>query len=230
MKQRRPIKSWAGKDRPREKLIENGRRALTDVELLAILIGTGSVDESAVDLARRLLHDQRNDLNQLAKCSVQELAAPKGMGVAKAVRIVAALELGRRHRDAPIPERPVLSNSLQVYEYLRDVYMDLRHEESWVVFLDSACRVVRREMIGRGGTDFTPVDIKVIMRYALECSARFLIVSHNHPSGTLNASRADIQLTKRLMAASQLLEIELSDHVIFCDQGYFSFRDEGLLG
>lgn len=223
------IKAWNGSDRPREKLLRNGRRALTDVELLAILIGTGSRNESAVDLSRRLLIDLDNDLNLLAQSSVRELCAHKGMGEAKALRIIAALELARRRDSTRIGERPLLANSSQVYEYLKHVFMDLTHEESWVIFLNTGRRVIRREMIGKGGNDYTPVDIKLILRYAIECGARYLIISHNHPSGSLKASKADIYLTDRLIAAGRVFEIELTDHVIFSDRGYFSFRDEGLI-
>lgn len=223
------MKHWKSADRPRERLLAHGRRALTDVELLAILIGTGSTDESAVDLARRLLADLDNDLARLARCTVKDLSKWKGMGEAKALRIIAALELGRRRTTVRSGERPVLVNSIQVYDYLKHVFMDLRHEESWAIYMDTARRVIRREMIGSGGNDFTPVDIKMVLRYAIEYGAKYLIISHNHPSGTLAASRADRHLTDRLAAASRMFDIELTDHVIFSDEGYFSFRDQGLI-
>jgi len=223
------IKEWAESDRPREKLMEQGRRSLSDAELLAILIGSGSRDESAVELCRRILHDVGNDLNNLSKRTVAELCRYKGIGEAKAISVVAALELGRRRKELE-PENPALLNSSKrVYELFQHVYKDLRHEEFWVLYLNAGCKLISKHLIGQGGNDFTPVDIKVIMKLALENHAASIILTHNHPSGTRAASHADRRLTARLVAAAKLFDVAVHDHVIFTDTGYFSFRDEGLL-
>ncbi|GGC39211.1 DNA repair protein RadC [Parapedobacter defluvii] len=223
------IKAWAEADRPREKLLEQGRRALTDAELLAILIGSGSREESAVELCRRILHDRNNDLNQLSRLSVSELCRYKGIGEAKAVSIVAALELGRRRRERRKERREILNNSARVYDYMESVYNDLPYEEFWVLFLAGGCKLITRALIGKGGSDFTPVDIKQVMRLALEYQATSIILTHNHPSGTLKASTMDVQLTTKLTEAAKLFDISINDHVIFTNSGYYSFRDSGLL-
>lgn len=223
------IKEWAESDRPREKLLERGRRALSDAELLAILIGSGSRDESAVELCRRILYDVGNDLNKLSQRTVTELCQYKGIGEAKAISVVAALELGRRRKEQE-PDNPALLNSSRrVYEVLQHVYKDLRHEEFWVLYLNSGCKLISKHLIGQGGNDFTPVDIKTIVKIALESHAASVILTHNHPSGTRAASHADRRLTSKLAAAAKLFDIAIHDHVIFTDTGYFSFRDEGLL-
>ena len=223
------IKAWAESDRPREKLLERGRRALSDAELLAILIGSGSRDESAVELCRRILYDQKNDLNDLARLSVAELCRYKGIGEAKAVSIVAALELGRRRKAQKETERPILNSSTRVYNYLEHLYRDLPHEEFWVLYLGGGCKLITKTLIGKGGNDFTPVDIKQVLRFALESRATSIVLTHNHPSGTLKPSTADLQLTRKLTEAATLLDLSVNDHVIFTDAGYYSFRDEGLL-
>lgn len=223
------IKAWAEADRPREKLLEQGRRALADAELLAILIGSGSRTESAVGLCRRILHDRGNDLNELSRLNVSDLCQYKGIGEAKAIAIVAALELGRRRREQKRRERPVLNSSKRVYEYLDHLYDDLAYEEFWVLFLVGGCRLAAKALIGKGGNDFTPVDIKQVLRLALEHRATSLILTHNHPSGTLKPSSMDIQLTNKLVEAARLFDLSISDHVIFTNGGYYSFRDSGLL-
>ncbi|WP_257670371.1 RadC family protein [Parapedobacter tibetensis] len=223
------IKAWAEADRPREKLLEQGRRALTDAELLAILIGSGSHDESAVTLCRRILHDVDNDLHALSRLSVTELCKYKGIGEAKAISIVAALELGRRRKEQKEEERPVLNSSKRVYEYLTHVYEDLYHEEFWVLFLSGGCKLINKQLIGRGGNDFTPVDVKQVLRLALEFRATSVILTHNHPSGSIKPSNMDIQITNKLLKASKLLDFSINDHVIFTNSGYYSFRDSGLL-
>ncbi|MFC3199777.1 DNA repair protein RadC [Parapedobacter deserti] len=223
------IKAWAEADRPREKLQEQGRRALTDAELLAILIGSGSRDESAVELCRRILHDAGNDLNELSRLSVPELCHYKGIGEAKAISIVAALELGRRRVDRKKEERPILNSSKRVHEYMDRVYKDLPYEEFWVLFLGGGCKLITKQLVGKGGNDFTPVDIKQVLRLALEYRASSVILTHNHPSGTLKPSTMDIQLTNKLAEAAKLFDFVINDHVIFADSGYCSFRDSGLL-
>ncbi len=223
------IKSWAEADRPREKLLEQGRRALTDAELLAILIGSGSRGESAVALCRRILIDQDNDLNELSRLSVSELCRYKGIGQAKAVGIVAALELGRRKKEQKEEERPVLNTSKRVHEYMERFYGDLPYEEFWVLFMGSGCKLIAKQLIGKGGSDFTPVDIKQVIRLALEYRASGMILTHNHPSGAARPSNMDVQLTNRLADAARMFDISVNDHVIFAHPTYYSFRDDGLL-
>jgi len=223
------IKAWAEADRPREKLLEQGRRALTDAELLAILIGSGSREESAVELCRRILHDRGNDLNKLSRLSVSELCRYKGIGEAKAISIVAALELGRRRKDRKKEARETLNNSRRVYEYMEHVYNDLPYEEFWVLFLAGGCRLIAKVLIGKGGNDFTPVDIKQVLRLALEYHASSIVLTHNHPSGTLKPSSMDIQLTNKLNDAAKIFDFSINDHIIFTNSGYYSFRDSGLL-
>lgn len=223
------IREWAESDRPREKLMEQGRRALTDAELLAILIGSGSVHESAVELCRRILADSKNNLNSLAKKEVRELCDYKGIGEAKAITIIAALELGRRRNEENQMELPILNSSKKVYEYFRATLQDLPHEEFWVIYLNAACKVLDEQLIGRGGNDFTPVDQRIILRYGLQCKANSMILAHNHPSGTLSPSQADKSLTSKIIEAGNLMDILVKDHVIFTDVGYYSFRDEGLM-
>ncbi len=223
------IKAWAEADRPREKLLEQGRRALTDAELLAILIGSGSRNETAVELCRRILRDQDHDLNVLARLSVPELCRYRGIGEAKAISIVAAMELGRRRKEQKEVERPVLGSSIRVYEYIKHIYEDLPHEEFWVLFLAGNCRLISKQLIGKGGNDFTPVDIKLVLRLAIEYRATSLILTHNHPSGALKPSRVDVQLTNKLIEAAKLLDLPVNDHLIFTDSGYYSFRDGGLM-
>ncbi len=223
------IKAWAEADRPREKLLEHGRRALTDAELLAILIGSGSRDESAVELCRRILHDKNNDLHTLSRLSVSELCQYKGIGEAKAIGIIAALELGRRRKVQKEEERPVLNSSKRVYEFMAPTYEDLYHEEFWVLLLSGGCKLIGKHLIGRGGNDFTPVDIKQVLRLALEFHASTIILTHNHPSGSLKPSNTDIQLTGKLNEAAKLFDLFVNDHVIFTNAGYYSFRDHGLL-
>jgi len=223
------IKAWAEADRPREKLLEQGRRALTDAELMAILIGSGSRSESAVDLCRRILNDAAQDLNILSRLSVIELCQYKGIGPAKAVAIIAALELGRRRKEQKEADRPLLNTSKRVYEHIRHVFEDLMHEEFWALFLNRQCRLIGKQQVGKGGNDFTPVDIKQVLRLALECRATSIILVHNHPSGSIHASVPDVQVTHRLREAAALLDLKVNDHLILAHRGYSSLRDEGLL-
>lgn len=223
------IREWAEADRPREKMIDQGRRALTNAELLAILVGSGSRGETAVELCRRVLADANNDLGRLSKLEIAELQHYKGIGEAKAIAIVAALELGRRRKEEVQAEQPVLNSSKKVYDYFRSYLQDLSHEEFWVLYLSPGCKVLDKHLIGRGGHDFTPVDVRVILRYALTCKAHAIILMHNHPSGTLKASPPDKLLTAKVVRAADMLDIKVNDHIIFTDTTYFSFRDEGLL-
>lgn len=223
------IREWAEADRPREKLIEQGRRALSDAELLAILIGSGSRNETAVELCRRLLSDVDNSLNKLSKLDLIDLCQYKGIGDAKAISIIAALELGRRRKESNQETQPILNSSKRTYEYFKEYLQDLPHEEFWVLYLNTASKVLDKQLIGRGGDDFTPVDVRVILRYALQSKACSIILIHNHPSGTLRASQADKDVTQKIREAARLMDIKVNDHIIFTDNGYFSFRDTGLM-
>lgn len=223
------IREWAESDRPREKLLEHGRRSVSDAELLAILIGSGSKDETAVELCKRLLNSVNNNLFNLSKLEVNDLCQFKGIGEAKAVTIIAALEIGRRRQNTEVEEKPVLNNSKKAYAYLKQMLEDLNHEEFWVIFLNTSCKVIDKQMIGRGGNDFTPVDVRIILRFALLNKANSIILAHNHPSGTLKASEPDKILTRKILEAAKLMDIHVHDHLIITDDNYLSFRDEGLL-
>jgi len=223
------IRDWSEADRPRERLMDLGRRALSNAELLAIIIGSGSTEESAVSLCRRLLLDYNNNLDTLSKLEVTDLCRYKGIGDAKAISIIAALELGRRRKEEVQVEKPILNNSFRVYEYFKHQFQDLPHEEFWVIYLNTASKVLDKHLISRGGTDFTPVDVRVILRYALQLKAKTMLLMHNHPSGTLRASAADIELTRKIVESAKIMDIFVNDHIIFTDTAYYSFRDEGLL-
>jgi DNA repair protein RadC len=223
------IKAWAEADRPREKLLGQGRRSLTDAELIAILIGSGSRDESAVELSRRILHHYQNDLNVLGKASVAELSRFKGIGEAKAIAIIAALELGRRRNDADVAPPEHVGYSRDAYNLLKRNFIDLQHEEFWLLLLNKNNKVLGRQLVSRGSTDATPVDAKIVFRMAIEQQATAIILAHNHPSGNLKPSQQDIALTHKLREAGKLLDIAVVDHLIFTDQGYLSLGDEGLM-
>jgi DNA repair protein RadC len=223
------IKAWAEEDRPREKLLLKGKSALTDAELLGILIGSGIQNMTAVELGKVILQSVGNDLNQLARLNVKDLSKFKGIGEAKAITIVSALEMGRRRKNAEIPERPRITCSRDAYEVLKPHLLDLPHEEFWVLLLNRANQVMKCERISSGGVSGTVADPKMIFKTALENLSSAIILSHNHPSGNLTPSEADKNLTKRLREAGTYLEIPVLDHVIFTDNGYLSFADEGLL-
>lgn len=223
------IKSWAEEDRPREKLLLQGRRSLTDAELIAILIGSGSRNETAVELSKRILSSHRNDLDQLGRLSVQELSRFKGIGEAKAIAIIAALELGRRRKEAEVPDKIQVGNSVDVYKALLPVFADLDHEEFWIVMLNRANRITSKQLISKGGQAGTIADPKIIFNTAIQYRAASIILAHNHPSGNLKPSTADISLTNKLISAGQLLDINVLDHLIVTDKGYYSFADEGMM-
>jgi DNA repair protein RadC len=223
------IKAWAEEDRPREKLLLKGKSALTDAELLGILIGSGIQNMTAVELGKVILQSVGNDLNQLARLNVKDLSKFKGIGEAKAITIVSALEMGRRRKNAEIPERPRITCSRDAYEVLKPHLLDLPHEEFWILLLNRANQVMKCERISSGGVSGTVADPKMIFKTALENLSSAIILSHNHPSGNLTPSEADKNLTKRLREAGTYLEIPVLDHVIFTDNGYLSFADEGLL-
>jgi DNA repair protein RadC len=223
------IKSWAEEDRPREKLSTQGRRALTDAELIAILIGSGSRTESAVELSKRILHHYDNDLNKLAKASIAELSNFRGIGDAKAISIIAALEIGRRRNDTETKAIETIMSSRDGYNLMRRHLVDLNHEEFWIILLGRASRVLGKELISKGGLAGTVADPKIIFHTALQHQASGIILVHNHPSGNLKPSHQDISLTKKISAAGKMLDIQIFDHLIITDNGYFSFGDEGLL-
>ncbi len=228
-KQTLGIKSWAEEDRPREKLMDKGRHVLTEAELIAILIGSGSRDETAVELSKRILASVGNNLNELGKLSVQELNRFKGIGDAKAISIVAALELGRRRKDTEAVKRDKITTSKDVYDIMRPSMMDLPHEEFWMLVLNRANLVIKRELISRGGVAGTVVDTKIIFKTACENYASSIIICHNHPSGNLKPSEADIKITKNIKEAGKIMEIPLLDHLIITENGFYSFGDEGMI-
>jgi DNA repair protein RadC len=223
------IKSWAEEDRPREKLSIQGRRALSDAELIAILIGSGSRTESAVELSKRILHHYDNDLNKLAKASIAELSNFRGIGEAKAISIIAALEIGRRRNDTETKAIETIMSSRDGYNLMRRHLVDLNHEEFWIILLGRASKVLGKELISKGGLAGTVADPKIIFHTALQHQASGIILVHNHPSGNLKPSHQDISLTKNLSTAGKMLDIQIFDHLIITDNGYFSFGDEGLL-
>lgn len=223
------IKAWAEEDRPREKLSGQGRRALTDAELIAILIGSGSRDESAVELSKRILHHYDNDLNKLGKASISELSQFKGIGEAKAISIIAALEIGRRRGDTEIKVLDEVKSSRDGYNIMRRHLMDLNHEEFWIMLIGRSSKVLAKELVSKGGLSGTVADPKIIFHMALQHQASAIIMVHNHPSGNLKPSREDLVLTKKIADAGRMLDINVLDHLIITDSGYFSFGDEGLL-
>ena len=223
------IKSWAEEDRPREKLLLKSKSALSDAELIGILIGSGTASMSAVDVAKTILNHSGNDLNHLAKLSVKELMKFKGIGEAKAISIVSAMELGRRRKETQSPEKPKITCSEDVYEVIRPELMDVNHEEFWTLLLNRSNKVIKKQLISSGGVAGTVADPKIIFKSALEELACSIILIHNHPSGNLTPSQADIMLTKKMKEAGKLLEIPVLDHLIFTDNGYFSFADENML-
>ncbi|MEZ5040586.1 MAG: DNA repair protein RadC [Saprospiraceae bacterium] len=221
------IKAWAEADRPREKLQRHGKKQLSDVELLAILLGSGSRKLSAVALAQQILSDMKNDLNTLGKSSMAELKKFPGVGDAKAVTIMAAFELGRRLQLADISERPQVKCSLDAFNVIAPILADLPHEEFWLILLNRASKVLGRLRISQGGTAGTVVDAKVVFRTALENGASSIILCHNHPSGSLFPSQPDKDLTQKLIKAGKNIDVLVLDHLIISEQGYYSFADEG---
>jgi DNA repair protein RadC len=223
------IKSWSPDDRPREKLILKGKSALSDAELIAILLGSGTSSLSAVDLAKNVLHPAGNNLHELARHTVKDLIKIKGIGEAKALTIVAALELGRRRKDLEGTEKARIAGSRDAYDVVKADLLDIAHEEFWILMLNRANRVIKKSQISQGGVAGTVADPKIIFKLALEELASGIILAHNHPSGNLTASQADLDLTKKLKDAGKLLDIQVLDHLIIAGQKYFSFADEGLI-
>jgi DNA repair protein RadC len=223
------IKQWAEEDRPREKLLLKGRTALTDAELIGILIGSGTQDLSAVELSKQILSAVGNDLHALAKLTVKDLVKFKGIGEAKAISIVSALELGRRRKEAEPTQRTVIRSSADIYALMKPYLLDLPHEEFWVVLLNRANQVLKKNPISAGGITGTVVDPRLIFKAALDELATGIILVHNHPSGNLKASTQDMDITKKLVAGGKVLDIAVLDHLIFTNSGYLSFADENLM-
>ena len=224
-----PIKNWALEDRPREKMLEKGKDALTDAELIAILIGSGNSKESAVSLSRHILNDVNNNLIQLSQLSINDLMNYNGIGEAKAVSIVAAMELGRRRRYAEAVEVPVIRNSHDAFEFFYAHLSDLDHEQFWILLLNTANKVIKMERVGIGGLNSTTADPKKIFKAALENKAASIMLCHNHPSGSLEPSEQDKSITRNIIKGANVLEIKILDHIIIGINKYLSFADEGIL-
>ena len=223
------IKNWSVEDRPREKLMKQGIQYLSNAELLALIIGSGTKEMNAVELARMILLSARNNLNELGKLSVEELIKVKGIGVAKAITLVAALELGSRKGKSYSEEKVIIKNSQTAFDILHAKIGELQHEEFWILVMNRAHKVLDTMKISQGGITGTVIDTRMILKYAIDKRATSLIVSHNHPSGNKKPSEADINITTKIKNAAALMDITLLDHIIIADKSYFSFADEGLL-
>lgn len=223
------IKSWAEDDRPREKLILKGKSALSDAELIAILIGSGSRNESAVDLSKRILNSIDNNLNKLGKLSVFDLQKFKGIGDAKAISIITALELGRRRRIEEALELPQITGSKAIFNMMQPLIGELQHEEFWIVYLNNSNKVLHKEQLSKGGLTGTLVDVRLVFKKAIELFSTAIILCHNHPSGKLQPSHADKSITNKLKLAGETLDIKVLDHLIITENAYFSFADENIM-
>lgn len=223
------IKNWADEDKPREKLLNKGAKLLSNAELIAILIGSGNRNESAVELSKKILSKTHNNLNELGKKSVRDLMQFKGIGEAKAISIVAALELGKRRKLAEVVEKTKISGSQDVFDYMQAFVSDLQHEEFWVILLNRSNKVIEHQKISQGGIAGTVIDVKIIMKNAINNLASAIIICHNHPSGNLQPSEADIKITQKITEAASLFDMNMLDHIIIGDNAYFSFADEGMI-
>lgn len=223
------ITDWAVEDRPREKLLGKGASGLTDTELLAILINSGTKNRSAVDLARELLAVVNNNLNSLGKLSVSDIRKIRGIGNARAVTIAASMELGRRRKLAEAQELTQIRSSHEVAEIFQPLLSDLPHEEFWILFLNRSNKVINRMKLSQGGISGTVTDVRIVMKQAIECLASGIIVCHNHPSGNLTPSESDTRITQKIKEAGNLMDIQLLDHLIISDKDYYSFADNGML-
>lgn len=223
------IKNWSQDDQPREKLLYKGQSALSDAELVAILIGSGNRSENAVGLCKRILASVDNNLSALGKLTIKQLMAFNGIGEAKAITIAAAMELGRRRRDEARIDRTKITSSKLVFEEMQPILGELPHEEFWIIYLNNANSIIKKQQLSKGGITGTLVDVRLTLKTALEVGATALILAHNHPSGTLKPSTADKQITQKLKTAALSLDIKVLDHVIITEHTYFSFADEGIL-
>jgi len=230
MEEYRPsIKFWALEDRPREKLIKKGISSLTDAELIAILIGSGIKNESALEISKKILNGLSNNLNELAKLSVHELQRTKGIGLARAIVIVTALEIGRRRKIEDVIQKGKISGSRDVFDLFLPILGDIPHEEFWVLFLNRSNLIIDKSKISQGGIAGTVTDIRIIMKQAIDKLAVSIILCHNHPSGNLKPSEADSRITKKLKDSGEILDVAVLDHIIVSNASYFSFADEGLM-
>lgn len=223
------IKSWAEDDRPREKLSLKGSAALSDAELIAILIGSGSRNESAVDLAKRILASTKNNLSELGKLTIDDLTKFKGIGEAKAISIITALELGKRRRQSEALERAVINGSQSAYEVIQPLIGDLPHEEFWILLLSNSNKVSATKCVGRGGINSTLADVRIIFKEAIAANATAIVLAHNQPSGVLKPSQSDRDLTQKIVNAGTVMDIQVLDHLIVTEHDYFSFSDQGLI-
>lgn len=224
------LKSLSADDRPREKMLSLGRQNLSDSELLAIIIGSGSRGESVIDLSKRILKDYDNNLNELGKITIKDLTRKyKGIGEVKAINIIAALELGRRRQNSDPLQRPTISSSKDAFNYLYPFLADKPHEEFWFLLCNRSNRIIHKEFLGRGGVAGVMADSKLILKSAITHLASGIILSHNHPSGNLKPSKADINLTEKVIQGAMLFDIRVLDHIIIGDMAYYSFADEGLI-
>jgi len=223
------VKLWAEEDRPREKLLLHGRRHLTDAELIAILIGSGSKTETVVDLSKRILAFYDNSLTRLGKASIQDLSRFKGIGEAKALTIMAALELGLRRKETAEEDVTQITTSGDVYRYMHQTFANLNHEEFWILLLNRSNRIIGKFLISKGGQAGTIADPKIIFKTALENNAANIVLAHNHPSGSLKPSESDDKLTRDMVASGNLLTLFVVDHVIFANNRYYSYKDEDLI-
>ncbi|GGG41967.1 RadC family protein [Bizionia arctica] len=223
------IKNWNQNDQPREKLRDKGKATLSDAELVAILIGSGNRNESAVDLSKRILASVDNNLNALGKLSLKQLMTFKGIGEAKAISITAALELGKRRGGEEVIEKKKITSSQSVFQIMQPILGELPHEEFWILYLNNSNKVIQKNQLSKGGITGTLVDVRLVLKNALEVGATGLILVHNHPSGTLKPSEADKQITQKLKLAGESLDIKVLDHVIVTENAYFSFADESLI-
>jgi DNA repair protein RadC len=224
-----PITHWSEDDKPREKMMLKGKSVLSDAELVAILIGSGSRNESAVALSKRILASVNNNLSSLGKQSLAQLMEFKGIGEAKAITIAAALELGRRRREEDPLELVKVTSSKVMYKEMYPIIGELPHEEFWGVYLNNSNKIIFKAQLSKGGITGTIVDVRLVFKIALEQNAVAIVLAHNHPSGKLQASEADIQVTKKIKNAGLQLDIPVLDHLIVTEHGYFSFADEGIL-
>ena len=223
------INQWAEEDRPREKMMALGPQALSDAELLAILIGSGSTKESAVDLMKRVLNDCRNNLNTLGKMTIRQLCEYNGIGEAKAITILAACELGKRRQMEKPEERPDVGTATRIYNHMHPLMQDLDVEEFWLLMMNQNYRLIRQMRISHGGITEVSVDVRIIMREAVLANATIIAVCHNHPSGSLSPSQSDNDITRKIKAACDVMRIHFLDHVIITDGAYFSYHEEGRL-
>lgn len=223
------IKEWAVEDRPREKMLVKGSRSLSDAELIAILIGSGNVEETAVELSRRILSSVGNNLPELGRKGIDNLKSFNGIGEAKAVTIMAALELGRRRKEAEVFVKKKITGSKDAAEYFQPLLGDLNHEEFWILLLDRGNKIIDSFMVSQGGISGTVIDVRLILKTAVEKLASAMILSHNHPSGTMQASDADLKITQKIKDAAKLMDILVLDHIIIGQNSYLSLADEGIL-